>query len=59
MNSQIAIASIVIPRAKTVKIERAIGTVQPNQVTPGLSAASASEQGLEWMLDGIEAMAAR
>jgi len=48
LNSQIAIASTVIPNAKTVKIESATGTVQPNQVTPGLRLASAAELRSRW-----------
>jgi hypothetical protein len=49
LNSQIAIPSMIIPRAKTVKISSAIGTVQPNQVMPGLSAASACLLRSRWL----------
>ena len=49
LNSQIAIPSITMPRAKTVKISSAIGTVQPNQVMPGLSDASACLLRSRWL----------
>jgi serine/threonine-protein kinase RsbW len=49
LNSQIAIPSMSSPSASTTRISSAVGTLQPNQLTPGSSVARASGVMSRWL----------
>ena len=49
LNSQIAIPSMISPSASTTKTSSAVGTLQPNQVTPGSSVLRASSEMSRWL----------
>jgi serine/threonine-protein kinase RsbW len=49
LNSQIAIPSMISPSASTTKISSAVGTRQPNHVTPGSSVARACGVMSRWL----------
>jgi anti-sigma regulatory factor (Ser/Thr protein kinase) len=49
LNSQIAIPSMIRPRASTMKTSSSVGTRQPNHVTPGSSVLRASSVISMWL----------